>query len=745
MPRVLGLPALLLVLLASALAACSDDDPRNEAPVLEPAWSADLDDVWSSQGGLWVATDELWIVRNPAFDRLTAVRLDDGSVAWTAPVPNICGLSDVNEAGLLAVQSGEHCEQLGVVDTRSGEQTWSARLRSVRDTYPSAEATSVGLTEQTATVVGQCGVERWSAADGRFVGELAAADAAGADNPPWACRGQATTGALALVAGPTGLRGYDADTGAERWSLAGSGAAVHRVYATEPLLVDLEIDGVRALRTLDPATGEPGPVLGRTLPGIGRGPDVADPAGDSVVGIYQRLAGPLPATYASAVRAWDDATGEERWLRIADGDDYLGSDAGGTLLGRSVSRDGGGGYGYWLLRAEPGDDDFRTVGWIKDLVLDTVRVGDLLITSGDFSGMTTAVRLPGKTVDVPAPRSKDRAQRPKLADGDLAPGPQVDPCAAVAPSTLESLGFRRSVELPPPLDCRWTEGARQLSVRVSVARPRDGQSAVEVAQTELARLREAREYADVDLGDEAGVLTERALGTASSDYVPGWTLGQTALVLRWRNVVVEAAYAEPLQGIGSDQTRLPLASFRSEQGVRTAALEALAATGAEDVTGAGDAAVAADGPVTRLPDVCRVLRRPVGAQLPGAKEHDLTAPGEKRLRGCRWSAPGSRTFVQVVASASGPGVLTEESAVATAQASYAASTGGALAEPVRGPGWDEAALLDTPGGFRASQRLTVRAGNVVLVVQVYLGDREQPVPPDASRVLAERLTAAITG
>ncbi|WP_418064181.1 hypothetical protein [Pimelobacter simplex] len=743
MSRVLGVPALLLVLVAGVLSACGSD-PRDDAPVLEVAWTAELPDVWGDQGRLDVASDDLWIVRDPSLDRLTAVRLDDGSVAWQLRVAQVCALSEVNAAGLLAVQSGVRCERVGVVDTATGEQTWSAPLRAPRAAYPTAEGLSIGVTDATVTVAGSCAVERWAVADGRFLGSLAVPDVP-ADRARWACRGEATSGPLALVAGPTGLRAYDADTGAERWTLPGTDAAVARVHSADPLLVDLDIDGVRAVRELDPATGAPGPVLGRTLPAIGRGADVADPVGDGVVGIYHRGAGPLRGTYDSVVRGWDAESGDEDWVRVADGDDYLGSDARGTDLGRSVDRDGGGGYGYWVLRREPGRDDFRTVGWIEDLVLESARVGDLLITSGDFSGTTTAYRLPATTVAVAAPRSKDRSLTPEPADGDLRPGAQVDPCAAVAPSTLEALGFRRRVELPAPLDCRWAEGDRVLSVRVSVAVPREGRSAVDVAKEELAGLRAARDYADVDLADEAGAQSPRKIGVASWEYRPGVTTAEAALVLRWRNVVVEASYAEPVLSLGEDQDRLPRALFRAEQGLRTAALEALAGTGAEDVPGADDddAGPAADGAVTRLPDVCSVLRRPVAALLPGARARDLTAPGEDRLRGCRWAVPGSRPFVQVVASASGPGALTGASAVESAEASYAASGDGALAEPVRAPGWDEAGLVQDLGGFRAGQRLTVRSGNVVLVVQVYLEDRDAPIPPRTSRRLAERLTDAL--
>lgn len=48
MSRVLGVPALLLVLVAGVLSACGSD-PRDDAPVLEVAWTAELPDVWATR------------------------------------------------------------------------------------------------------------------------------------------------------------------------------------------------------------------------------------------------------------------------------------------------------------------------------------------------------------------------------------------------------------------------------------------------------------------------------------------------------------------------------------------------------------------------------------------------------------------------------------------------------------------------------------------------------------------------
>ncbi|UMG94796.1 PQQ-like beta-propeller repeat protein [Nocardioides sp. TF02-7] len=180
---------------------------------------------------------------------------------------------------------------------------------------------------------------------------------------PGYCRPSAAAGGLAVVADRSGLLGFDADTGARLWRRPGRGAAVHRVYATDPLVADVALGGVRAVRPVDPATGRLGPVLARPLPAIGASPAIADPVGDTVVGAFEDPAGGFAATYGSVLRGWDLGTGEQRWARVSTGDDYLGADARGAYLGRTVAgSEDGDGLGYWVMRLAAGDPEPRTPG-----------------------------------------------------------------------------------------------------------------------------------------------------------------------------------------------------------------------------------------------------------------------------------------------------------------------------------------------------------------------------------------------
>ncbi|UMG94595.1 hypothetical protein [Nocardioides sp. TF02-7] len=45
---------------AATLSSCSSDDPRDDARVLEVAWTSDVEG-WSSDRTPWAANEELWI------------------------------------------------------------------------------------------------------------------------------------------------------------------------------------------------------------------------------------------------------------------------------------------------------------------------------------------------------------------------------------------------------------------------------------------------------------------------------------------------------------------------------------------------------------------------------------------------------------------------------------------------------------------------------------------------------------
>jgi hypothetical protein len=736
--RQTGLLALLGAVVTTALGACSDD-PRDDAPVLEVAWTSDAGG-WDGYDQVWAADDEWWVYRSHEDASLVGVDLTDGDIAWQQPSPEVCAFSAINDAGLLAVQTGSECTGLSVFDTDSGEELWSNPVRFPADTYPTAWGLSVGVSERTASVVTRCGVERYALDDGRFLGRLRAQSPRG--YRAGYCGEQATTGTLALVADRSGLIGYNADTAREVWRRPGSDPAVARVYSTDPLVADVELGGVRGVRTVDPATGELGPVLGRTLPQIGQSPDVAAPTGSAVVTAYDDPPGESSGTYAQVVRSWDAATGAAEWTETGRNDDYLGADETGVYLGRTVTLDDDSGYAYWVTRRGPDGDGFETVGWVKDQVLQQTRIGDLLITGGDYGRPTTAYRLPAESVDIEPPPAESGYSGPDWAEGDLRPDPLVDPCTGVSEETLRSLGFDRVAALPAPLDCRWQEGEQSLGVGVRVSSPGDGTTAVEEASTHAAQVAASRDYVEVDgLGDEAWIWRAQQVGTTEYPEIPGTTATDVALLVRRANVVVEAAYSGPVPGYGPQWT-LPRAGFRAEQAVRAAVDETLATWEGQGQPEATEPP--GDAEVTALPDLCRLAARDARELLPGTAPVVLTAPGEDRLRGCRWQRGRYGDFVQVVAHAAGPSVLTGGSATEEARVIFAASVDATLATQVRGRGWDEALLEGHDHGYDDDRRLTVRAGNVVLVVQVHLEDDDGPSRAQpAATGLARRLVTAL--
>lgn len=726
----------LVVLAAPLLVSCGADDPRDDAPVLEVAWTSDAEG-WDAYETPSVADDDIWVYRSHESSALIGVSLDDGDVVWTSPIGEVCAFSAIGDAGSVAVQSGSGCTTLTVLDVGSGETRWTATVRFPDDTYPSNRGLSLGISAQTVTVASACGIERWSLADGAFAGRLQARS----ENDY--CRSSATTGDLAIVADRTGLIGYDADTGEQRWSRPGAGAAVHRIHAVDPLLVDVAIDDVRAVRRVDPATGELGPIIGRPLPVHGAGVAVADPVGDAVIGAYNDPAGGFDPSYASVVRGWDAATGEQRWARPSVGDDYLGGDEDGFYLGRKISeKEDGDGYAYWVMRWAEGDSEPRTVGWIDDQVLEMERVGDLLLVGGSYGQPTTAYRLPGEAEDLPIPEGRDHYGDRTWAEGDLRADPLVDPCAGVTPETLRTLGFVEAADRPAPLDCRWVEGDRTLAVEVGVQSATKDGTGVEVARKRAAELRSVRRFEEVDapaLGDEVWQSSTASVG--ATDYVetPGQTFTGAEVLVRATNVVVSAAFGQGDGRPAGEPRRLPIPGARVQEGLRAAVQDSLSAWDRPD-TDAGPTA-GQDGTITALPDPCRTLAGGVRPLLPRAKPVDLTAAGEDRLLGCRWQPRPYGDLVQVTAYAVGPNALTGATATEEATAILAADGEVPLAERVGGP-WDEAWQTDElRGTYRESTRLVVRVDNLVLVVQLSFSgeDRGLGQGEDVARGAARQL------
>lgn len=704
-PAALALSAAVAV---GVLSACND--PRDDAPKLEVAWTSSVTG-WDGDGlRPSVATKELWIFVDGS-QNMAAVRLSDGKQAWSQPGP-VCALSQVNDAGLLAMQTGAGCATITVVDTTTGETVWTKPERApADDALPDGLdwGLSVGLSEKTASVATRCGVERWEAASGRFLGRLKAKGHQGY------CGDQATTGTLAITAGRDGLTAYDVDSGKRVWSRTGDGAAASRIYSTDPLVMDVALDDVRAVRSVDPSTGAFGPVLGRTLPRIGKSPAFSAVVDGTLIGSYDRPIGEMDGSYQEALHGFDVATGKETWSDVGEGEDYLGADATGTYLGREIDLDDDGGYAYWVQRRNPGGSSFRTLGWIPDQVLQQVRVGNLLITGGDFGRPTVAYRLPQHTQDIPAPAVKDSHVRPRWAEGDIRPDPTVDPCAGVGAQALRSLGFRRLADQPAPLDCRWTEGQHTFSAQVTVNTPGD-ESAGAAARKQVEQARSLGGFTRIrGLGDEAWLSETRVIGTARESYDPGRSGFVATLLVRRRNVVAQLSFGEGPSSVqvSSRIQKLPPSPSRAEDGLRAAAVDVLRAAraGDTDVARAG-----ADGPTTTLPDLCDSIGRDVHRLLPKAKLADTTAVGEKRLRGCGWRNGEYGSFVQVTGYAAEPSALRGDSATATARAAYESSLPADAVLPARRRHWEEGRISADVGGWH----LIVRSGNVVLVVQLSL-------------------------
>lgn len=761
---------LLLAVLATACSNPFDSDAGDDAPQLEQAWTSTVTG-WDSYRTTWAADDDVWVTTSTEPRGLVGVSLEDGDVRWSHPmVGEVCGLSEINDAGLVAMQSGSSCATLSVLDTATGGEVWTDQVRFGADTYPGDSGQSIALTEQTLAVATDCGVERWSVADGTFAGRLTTPRAGARRNDGY-CRPSAASAQAAFVAGPRGLAGYDVDSGERRWHLRGAGAALHHVYPAPrdgeqdgasgdgPLVVDVALDGVRGLRTVDPSTGELGPVLGRPLSEFGRSPAHADVVGSTVLGSYEDPAGGFAPTYGSVLRGWEVESGEESLAREVVGDEHLGADRDAVYLGREVERDGGG-SGYWVMRFEDdgaGVSDPRTVGWTDEFVLDAVRVGDLLITSGGSVGVgedrapTTAYRLPDTAEDLEIPPSDGGYVETQWADDDLRPDPLVDPCALVSSATVRTAGFSDdTAALDAPLDCRWVEGDRVLQVSVTVARPDDaGQTAQQVAEQQYTRV-----VASLAGGGPALGLGEQAWqrGTATVGVtpwgldMPGRSSSDASLVVREANVVVSVGYLEePGVDIGR-QDALPTPASEVQAALRAAADEALAAW-EETTDGSGDGSAPDDGPVTDLPDPCRTLAAPVRALFPRQAPHDLTEPGARRLRGCHWSTRERYgPFVQVTAYATGPNPLAGVSATSEAGAIVAADgihdEFEADARRVRGP-WDEGWVVERTAPGYGTWRLLVRAENVVLAVQV--ASTDEPTRRDQVVDLARDYLAAVGG
>lgn len=743
--------ALALMGLAGAgLTACgSMRDPYADVPQLERVWTAPM-----GQGhGRFTAhtsTEELLIAYEPETTHLSALKLADGSVAWKLSSSEPCAFSEVNAAGLLAVRTGlrSNCDQVLVVDTSSGEEVWSTRV-GTGNSFP-AEAGRIGLSEKVVSAASECGVDRWEARSGKKLpavkGSWRHPDLASG------CRGAVTSTDLAVVAGPKALVGYDVDTGAKRWSRPEKAPEIGSLRATDPMLAELEIDGIAGLRTIEPATGEIGPVIGRPKGVMSPGP--AFVIGDRVVGSYHGVPGLRPdGTYDAAVRAWDPESGEEvaSWPGAGRGD-YVGIDARGLYMGREVpaGRDGQR-TGYWLTRADWSGKPARTVGWVDGGAMNPVLVGDLLIdigygelADGSHGRRAAAYKVPEKTTTDPIPRPKPDDEM-QWGEEDIRPDPRIDPCAEVGDDVLRELGFAALLARQAPLDCVWTVGSASLSTHVDVMSPDSSGTAVSRARAGMkaARGGMTSPVAIDGLGDEAWAsVSERVARGPDRSYEfvdPAASSTEIRIIARQQNVVAHVTFREWPE---PEKGTLPPASAARQAGAVAAMKDVVEAAGGE----LSVPAAASDGPVSRVPDMCDAVAAGVRKVLPGAEPTDLTARGEERLRGCLWSTRRDGyldSHVQVVAYAVGASPITGADGPTSAKEVFADSTG-EMATPRREESWDESAMAeDFESDYADASHYTVRSDNVILAVHINLRDRGQPAASKAAQRIADQAMKAI--
>lgn len=740
----------VLALVGAGLSGCGPNrGPYADVPQLEVAWTAPLGET--SRFTEQTATEDLWIAFEAESHRLLALKLTDGSVAWTLPTQEPCGFSEVNADGLLAVRSGArtNCDHVALIDTTTGEEIWSADAGV--DQFNPVGAGGIGLSSKTVSATGTCGVSRWEVGSGRKLASLKGIQRH--PDLPGRCRRALTSSGLAVVVESNALVGYDVDTGKRRWSTKGRDADIGSLHSTDPVLAEIQLDGDSGLRAIDPVSGELGPIIGRPS-GRYLSPRPVEAVGSRVVGSYGRSPWPSPGgTYESAVRVWNPESGEElgSWPG-REGDDYLGASEDGLYMGREVP-DGRTEHGtaYWVTQADWAGGPARTVGWIEDGVIGSGSVvGDLVIESGfgeledgSYGHRVLAHRLPGTTTADPIPRSTS-ADPANWASGDVRPDPKVDPCAEVSEETLRGLGFTSSLEGEVPLDCEWAVGSVTLSTHAEVMLPDSAASAIERAQEWVSSAREPmKSSVAVDgLGDEAwaSVSTLVAKGPDARYELgdPRMSRTEITVAVRQKNVVALVR----LTDVGDQREgRLPPAAVARESGAMAALKDVLEAAGGEVTM--PDAA--SDGPVTQVPDMCAAVAADVRGLLPRAKPTDLTSPGDARLRGCLWATRQDgfiHSHVQVVAYAVGASPITSASGSEAAETVFADGRG-ELATPRRDQKWDESVMAGDSDGYIDASHLRVRRDNVVLVVDIGLRDRDEPAASRVAPRVADRAMKAI--
>ncbi len=705
--------ALLAVLVVAALGTAlvllvrGDDGAAGEAPTgpqasqatdqatLPVAWSTDLAPLGPEP--LLRRTDDVIAFVGSA----SVVGLDraSGKELWTMPIARRCAASETTGDGLVVVVSGTSCSLVRAVDLATGAVRWSAKNRA-----GVADDPVVGVSELTATVLGECGrTERLRLADGARLDR--------ASPRPLRCDSQADTDGRTIVvrgrpaAGGGRLTIRDADSGSVLFQRPGGYATELDVVSSDPLVLTTGLGADVATRQYDASTGRPGRVLVRG----GHAVRFLDTVDGVALGLTQA------EDLATVVRAYDVRAGSPTWARQLDERSrVVGADPAGVLVTSYVEEEGDDGRSRRtdLVRLDRADGAEHLLGSLPtpDGFLGTMwQDGDFLGLVGQ-DGVLSAVEVPAEGTPVQVPED--------LEDSALTPTEVLDACSAIRPRTLRILGFRR-VD-PTPYDCTWDDYLSDSRARIEVQVHAGVASSYRTAEEEAAdwldfegRFFEDTPFAPTFVTPPAATVVPGWADEArvSQAFAPTGTDSFTGVVVRVDNVVVMVQ-----ADTEADRDNRGIAGYEMQRAVRDAALEVLAGVGVDAPL---PASRTRPGPVTSLPDVCSALAAEAASLTSGVapQQPGAVIDPESRVGGCRW---GDSLSVRAYAVA--PSLLDATSGVDLATAALADVC--TIGTPTRGIG-DQGcrSTYGNGGGESRSTTVTVRSGNLLVEVGYALGGR----------------------
>lgn len=758
-------PAVLALTLATLLlTSCSGDDEPEPAPTEAAAATVEsppaLEARWESEpvpgaDGLTLRpgpADADVLVLSDDRDRVVGLDAATGELRWQwqPPAGRICATSDdVSAAGVLGLlldtdaRRGD-CVEVAALDVGSGELSWQ---RTVPGRPPYWSGTSVQVGERTVLAEMFCDeVVRFAAQTGRRLQTLAPRDRAcsmdaavghgvvGVINDPATADtpDDHGTGWIPPHDRVVAREVYDADTARLRWrvEMDDDGTDVVSVASADPLVLVWERLGQRVAQVFDDR-GRPGPAVSPRLATTNGDVTVVGQS-DGVLVLQLLASGAASATapFAGTTYAYDLATGEERW-RSNDEVAPVGVVDGRVVQARVVAlprtEDSAGGTEVWLTDRDVADAEgaVRTLGAVPvpsgdGFPLVGLAGPDLLVSR---DGRIVAVPVPAdgeeRTYDVPVPAYAMDAD--DLAEGELLPADLAGACGAVGDDTLTTLGFR-SLDLPAPADCRWSEAyqpeyvRRSLSVGVQALPaqptaededPTASESALAYAETLVARNGDGATSSSsstgwsVDAGVD-GVLGDR-VWSATTNASGGL---ESSAVVVWHNVVLTARASQDV--VVGDRRPQGVPAAALAQGVHDALADVLAELGAEvpaDSSGTGPA------PYATVPDACAALP-PSARDLLGAGRDESPRQQEPAPESwCSWRDGDVEASVRLLAA----DPLDGDSAAETAAGLFDLYDSGKAV-----PGLGERARIRADlGGEYPSASLLVLEGNAIVQVSLF--------------------------